>query len=413
MSLNVLEKFKNKKKFFFKKEKIKLNKTKDWIFSNEIKHTTGKFFKIFGYMVKTNFPKKRFYYQPLILQDEIGYLAIFKSIKKNKTYFLLQLKAEPGNKNLIQLSPTIQATKSNYLRVHKGKKTKFIEFTKNTNNFLLNSNQPEHGSKYLNKYNKNLIIKTRKFKNLPKNFIWLSIKEIIELSKKNNILNMDTISIFSCYLKTEPSNNSINSFKYLEKKYSDFKKKYKIKIIKKSISELKGWKQEDYSIYDKKKKFFKIQSFEINTNFREINNWSQPLISDYSKTLNVLFMNKVKSQVHYLCKLILEPGYDLPRFTNTIFLKNYESNTHINNFLKKNNILLKKKILDVTTSDEGGRFYNNKCKNIVYEVENTKKLERQNYVWISYNQMLKLIKKKLVTIELRNLFGTLNIDKLK
>lgn len=124
-------------------------------------------------------------------------------------------------------------------------------------------------------------------------------------------------------------------------------------------------------------------------------------------------MNKVKSQVHYLCKLILEPGYDLPRFTNTIFLKNYESNTHINNFLKKNNILLKKKILDVTTSDEGGRFYNNKCKNIVYEVENTKKLERQNYVWISYNQMLKLIKKKLVTIELRNLFGTLNIEKLK
>ena len=131
------------------------------------------------------------------------------------------------------------------------------------------------------------------------------------MSKKNNILNINTISIFSCYLKTEPSNTSINSFKYLKKKYSDFKKKYKIKIIKKSISELKGWKQEDYSIYDKKKKFFKIQSFEINTNFREINNWSQPLISDYSKTLNILFMNKVKSQVHYLCKLILEPGYDL------------------------------------------------------------------------------------------------------
>ena len=54
--------------------------------------------------------------------------------------------------------------------------------------------------------------------------------------------------------KNRASNNSINSFKYLEKKYSDFKKN-KIKIIKKSISELKGWKQEDYSIYDKKKIF--------------------------------------------------------------------------------------------------------------------------------------------------------------
>ena len=408
------KKFENKKKkILFKKKKIQLNKTNDWIFSNEIKHKTGKFFKIFGYLVKTNFPKKSFYYQPLILQKEIGYLAIFKSIEKNKTYFLLQLKAEPGNKNLIQLSPTIQATKSNYLRVHKGKKTKFIEFTKNTNNFLLNSNQPEQGSKYKNKYNKNLIIKTRKFKNLPRNFIWLSIKEIKKLSKKNNILNMDTISIFSCYLKKVPSNNTVNSFKHIKKKYLDFKNKYKIKILKKSISELKGWKQDDYSIYDKKKKFFKIQSFEINTDFREINNWSQPLISDYGKTLNVLFINQTKSQVHYLCKLILEPGYDLPRFTNTIFIQNYKSKHHINNFLKKHNFLLKKKILDVTNSDEGGRFYNNKCKNIVLEVENIKKLERQNYVWISYNQMLQLIKKKLVTIELRNLFGILNIEKLK
>ena len=51
MSLNVLEKIqKPKKKIFFLKKKIKLNKTKDWIFSNEIKHTTGKFFKIFGYI---------------------------------------------------------------------------------------------------------------------------------------------------------------------------------------------------------------------------------------------------------------------------------------------------------------------------------------------------------------------------
>ena len=62
MSFNVLKKIKNQKKniFFEIKKKIKLNKTKDWIFSNEIKHTTGKFFKIFGYMVKTNFPKKGF-----------------------------------------------------------------------------------------------------------------------------------------------------------------------------------------------------------------------------------------------------------------------------------------------------------------------------------------------------------------
>ena len=35
---------------------------------------------------------------------------------------------KPGNINNIQLSPTVQATKSNYLRAHGGKKTKFIDY---------------------------------------------------------------------------------------------------------------------------------------------------------------------------------------------------------------------------------------------------------------------------------------------
>ena len=36
----------------------------------------------------------------------------------------------------------------------------------------------------------------------------------------------------------------------------------------------------------RKKKFFKIQSYKIKTNFREINQWSQPLVSDHKKALN-------------------------------------------------------------------------------------------------------------------------------
>ena len=208
-----------KKKILFKKKKIKLNKTNGWLFDDDIRHISNKFFKIFGYSIKTNFPKKLSYDQPLISQNEIGYLAIFKANIKKKSFFLLQLKAEPGNKNIIQLSPTIQATKSNYTRVHKGKKTKFIEYITKKKDYLLNINQPEQGSMYLNKLNKNLVIKTKKLKALPKNFIWLSKSEIEALSKKNNLLNMDTISIFSCYLKKESTHKPIKSFQQIMKNF--------------------------------------------------------------------------------------------------------------------------------------------------------------------------------------------------
>lgn len=402
-----------KKKIFLKKKKIKLNKTDGWFFDDNIRHISNKFFKIFGYSIKTNFPKKLSYDQPLISQNEIGYLVIFKANIEKKSFFLLQLKVEPGNKNIIQLSPTIQATKSNYTRVHKGKKTKFIEYIRKKKDYLLDTNQPEQGSMYLNKLNKNLVIKTKKLKALPNNFMWLSKSEIKALSKKNNLLNMDTISIFSCYLKKDLIHKPINSFQQIMKKYKDFNKKFFLKIARKSLYKMKGWNYQEYQIYDKKKKFFKIESFNIKTNFREVNFWSQPLVSDYKKKLNVLFYKRKNNTSHYLSKIILEPGYNIPKFTSTIIMNNTENLKVITLFAQKNKINLSKKILDVIHSDEGGRFDNNSSKNIVYEVNNTDVLERQNYIWISYNQMLEMIKKKLVTIELRNLFGTLNIGNLK
>ena len=52
--------------------------------------------------------------QPVILQQEIGFLGIICQEIDGVMYFLMQAKIEPGNINKIQLSPTIQATKSNF-----------------------------------------------------------------------------------------------------------------------------------------------------------------------------------------------------------------------------------------------------------------------------------------------------------
>ncbi|MDB3959288.1 NDP-hexose 2,3-dehydratase family protein [Candidatus Pelagibacter sp.] len=409
--LSKIEKFKTSR--LFKKKRIQFINTKNWKFENLINHTSNKFFKIYGYLIRTNFPKLKKYYQPLISQDEVGYLVMFKAIKDNKTFYLLQLKAEPGNRNTIQLSPTIQATKSNYMRIHGGKKTQFIEYTKNTKNFLLNTNQPEQGSRYLNKYNKNIIIKTEKFKLLTKNFIWVEQKDLEKLSKKNNLLNMDTISILSCNLKKKEIDIPINSIHKIKKKYSNFKKKYKIKLSRISLKKMKNWIYNNREIFDNKKKNFKIESYKIITNYREVTEWSQPLVSDFYKGLNVLLTKKINGTTNYLCQIILEPGYKVPKFTNTIMLKNLKNKYFLKSFLNKNKINKKKKLIEVINSDEGGRFNNNQSQNIVYEIDGSSILKKQNYIWISHNQMLELLKKKLLTIELRNLFGLLNIKDLK
>ena len=55
-------------------------------------------------------------------------MGIIKNIKTNK--YILQAKVEPGNINKIQISPTVQATKSNYSRIHGGKTIPFLKYFK-------------------------------------------------------------------------------------------------------------------------------------------------------------------------------------------------------------------------------------------------------------------------------------------
>ena len=127
--------------------KVNLDSLKKWKINNrEIFHTSKKFFKIIGIRIQSNFYKKN-WDQPIILQNEIGILGIVKNFKTNK--YLLQAKAEPGNINKIQISPSVQATKSNYTRVHGGKRIPYINFfVKKNKNFSL---QSEQAFRYFNK----------------------------------------------------------------------------------------------------------------------------------------------------------------------------------------------------------------------------------------------------------------------
>ena len=118
-----------RKKQFLIVKKIDLSKLTNWVYGKkEIYHKSKKFFKISGIRIESNFYDQKKWDQPIIVQNEIGILGIIKNIKTNK--YLLQAKVEPGNINKIQMSPTVQATRSNYSRIHGGKTIPFLKYFK-------------------------------------------------------------------------------------------------------------------------------------------------------------------------------------------------------------------------------------------------------------------------------------------
>ena len=116
-------------KFFFKCNFVALKNIKNWkITNNSIYHDRKKFFSIKPFFLRSNVKELNNTYIPLIIQREVGILGIIKRKIKDNDEYLLQAKIEPGNINKIQLSPTVQATKSNYTQVHGGKATNYINF---------------------------------------------------------------------------------------------------------------------------------------------------------------------------------------------------------------------------------------------------------------------------------------------
>ncbi len=394
-----------------------LNKLENWIISNnKIYHKTKKFFQIIGIRVSSNFNKKT-WDQPIMIQNENGILGIIRK-KFNRNYkYLLQAKVEPGNINQLQLSPTVQATESNYKRVHGGKKTQFLKYFMKKK-FIIKSKQSEQGLRYLNKFNTNYLVEIKESLKLPKHFKWFSKPELNYLIKQKNLINMDTISVFSCSIKKNKNENVVNTNKKLDNWIRKQNRKYKISHKKIPIKDIKDWKIDKNIFSNLKKRHFSIIGLNIKSNCREVKKWDQPIIAGKKLGFAGFIIKNFNGTTHYLCRFILKPGLkggkiscsanfsDINDFKKNVNIPSYE-NRIIKYFFKK-----RKSLYNNIHSDEGGRFYQTQIKRIVVNAD--KKLNKKldpKFIWISHNQFLSLIKKRMVDIEARLLFTCFNFDK--
>ncbi len=90
-----------------------------------IRHASGKFFAVEGIEVSRPESPVGTWRQPILNQPEVGILGLLVRFADGVLHVLLQAKVEPGNAGGLQLSPTVQATRSNYTSVHGGSAVRF------------------------------------------------------------------------------------------------------------------------------------------------------------------------------------------------------------------------------------------------------------------------------------------------
>lgn len=415
-------------------KQIPLTELRDWSYREDrVRHDSGKFFSIDGIHIKTNYRNTPEWDQPIINQPEIGFLGFIVKKFNGVMHFLMQAKIEPGNINVVQLSPTLQATRSNYTRVHGGKSPTYLEYFNGEKDVtvLVDQLQSEQGARFLHKRNRNIIVEVDEKENLEVNigFIWASLGQIKELLRYPNVVNMDSRTVISCIKFGSYSEHSLkllssvknmtcidsekpDSFLYsvlsadnhlhelqdIIQWITSLKFKYELEVSPVGISDMKHWIYDGNTIRHDDGKYFDVMGVRVNIGNREVVSWDQPMVRSAQVGLMGFVVKKIDGIYHFLVQSKLESGnFDVVELAPTVQCltgnyrkgKNEYSIPYLDQILNASDDKIWYKSYQ---SEEGGRFFQEQNLNIIVEVGDEFPIEvEENYCWMTLNQMLSFV----------------------
>ncbi len=434
-------------------EQIPFTEMRKWYFDNitgNLYHDSGRFFSIEGARIKTNYGTVYDWSQPIINQPEIGILGIITREINGILYLLMQAKIEPGNIHYVQLSPTLQATRSNYTQVHRGEMPEYLEYFIDNlkSRVLLDQLQSEQGARFLKKRNRNIIVEVNEDIHLKDNFCWLTLGQIIKLLEYSNVVNMDTRTVISGIQFGSFSPEIIEFYKSIDLYQKDFteyhsdlltsmldntralntiddiiswitklKTRYELNVERIPLNHVQKWQKDNYRIYHESENYFSVIAVSVEIGNREVKSWTQPLVKATQEGIIAFLMKKFNGIYHLLVQAKLEAGnFDILEMAPTVqcITGNYRNVSSDKRPPFLDSVLnVKPDQIRFSTfqSEEGGRFYREQNQNLVIEVDDSFTLDiPENYAWLTLNQLKQFIKyNNYLNIQARSLLASFGL----
>ncbi|GLU50023.1 NDP-hexose 2,3-dehydratase family protein [Nocardiopsis ansamitocini] len=404
--------------------------------SGDLGHESGRFFTVEGLRVDDGAGTVRT--QPIINQPEVGILGILVKEFDGVLHCLMQAKFEPGNLNVRQLSPTVQATRSNYTRVHQGNPTPYVEYFHGParGRVLVDVLQSEQGAWFWRKSNRNIVVEATG--EVPENedFCWLTLHQLRRLLLTDNLVNMDARTVLACMPLARPqeaAQTSTDPFvRALLRSYdavddapearntlgeviswlTDARARCEHTTQLVPLSDITGWTRSDDAISDDSREVFQIIAARVRAGNREVREWTQPLLAPWQQGLAVFVTRAIDGVLHVLVRATPEPG--LPgaiEIGPTVQRRSTADTRAADPFAETALTDDPARIRsDVVLSEEGGRFHHAQTRYRVIEAGPDVPLETPDgYCWVTVGQLMDLVRHShYLTIEARTLLACLH-----
>jgi oxidase EvaA len=421
-------------------EQVPLSRMDSWYRepdTGNIVHRSGKFFSVEGLHMTGGRTPATDWWQPIIVQPEIGVLGLLAKEFGGVLHFLVQAKTEPGNLNRVEIAPTVQATRSNYTRVHRGAKTRYLQYFTNYKReaALVDVLQSEHGTYFLRKRNRNVIVRTEDDVPLHEDYCWLSLYQLRQLLQRDCIVNMNARTVLSCIaystsnaltcpdsdsfrsalLRSVAGDFSLRTMGEILSWFNELKASGEPTVLRVPLSTLPGLDHTNTDEVQVDGASFGVIGVAATINSREVSRWMQPIIRPYGKEVIALVVCRINGVLHLLLRATFEPGLrDVAEMAPTAQFPSCDGLPEPSNVEQPfaglvQNAPASALRYDATQSEEGGRFFHTLNRYVIVEADEDFPIDvPPDYQWLTLAQASALLRHSYYfTIQCRALIACL------
>ncbi|NJP64825.1 NDP-hexose 2,3-dehydratase family protein [Streptomyces spiramenti] len=430
-------------------ERVGLDELSGWSTdpaTGDLAHDSGRFFRVEGVDVHhPDGPLPR-WAQPIINQPETGILGILVKEFDGVLHCLMQAKVEPGNINGLQLSPTVQATRSNYTRVHQGRAVPYLEYFRDPSRHRLITDvrQSEQAAWFLRKANRNMVVETTEDVELLGGFRWLTLGQLHRLLRENNVVNMDTRTVLSCLPFCDPgaagpaeaSGAGADAFTAallrscaggkdpvaeaegvdeVLRWVTEVRSRPEVGVTRVPLRGLPGWTRAAGAITHESGRFFEVIGVDVRAGGREVRGWTQPMVRPCGDGLAALVVKRVDGVLRVLVQALVEPGcLNVCELAPTVqcvpddlaVLPPAARPALLDTVL---NAPPARVLFDATLSEEGGRFHHALTRYLIVEADEELEFDHPDFRWMTVRQLSGLLRHShYVNIQARSLVACLH-----
>ncbi|MFF4402714.1 NDP-hexose 2,3-dehydratase family protein [Streptomyces sp. NPDC001480] len=391
-------------------ERVPFAALRGWRFdqrTGDLRHDSGRFFSVRGLAVQSDFGPVRSWAQPIILQPEIGILGIALRDFDGVPHLLMQAKSEPGNVNGVQLSPTVQATKSNYTRVHGGSAVPYLDLFRRPRpgKVVADVLQSEQGAWFLHKRNRNMIVEVGPEAVAGEDFAWLTLGQVNLLLRHDNLVNMDARTVLSCLPDWRTVDGDLGGDAgwslYPDREIRTWitrrRAEHEVTVTPTPLAQTRGWLRTQHAVTHCNGLYFDVVAVDVSSRGREVPAWSQPLLEQRGTGVAALFVKRIDGIPHALLRARAEPGFlDVVELGPTVQCvpENYEHLPEEDRPPYLSEALARRAgaRYDVVLSEEGGRFRHSQSHYMIIETEREFPAVSDEFRWLTARQLDEMLR---------------------